>query len=102
MAGKQAKKHRLTPEMEKNKWKPGQSGNPLGRPKKGLAITDLLKELLDTPLGEKTRRELIMDNVIEMALNKDRWAIEFITERTEGKALERVETKEVKDEVEIK
>jgi len=95
-------KKQLPAKMAEHKWKKGQSGNPKGRPLKGLAITDLLKELLDTPLGEKTRRELIMDNVIEMALNKDRWAIEFITERTEGKALERVETKEVKDEVEIK
>lgn len=31
------KKHALTPEMEARKWKPGESGNPGGRPKKDLS-----------------------------------------------------------------
>jgi hypothetical protein len=101
MAAKQVKKQ-LPKGMEEHKWKPGQSGNPNGRPKKGMAITDLLKELLDTTVGERTKRELIMDNVIEMALNKDRWAIEYLTDRTEGKALERIEQKIEMDEVVIK
>lgn len=43
-AGKGAKRentqlirHKLTPAMEARKWKPGQSGNPGGRPKRDLA-----------------------------------------------------------------
>jgi hypothetical protein len=34
---KNRRKPKLTPEMEARKWKPGQSGNPGGRPKRDVA-----------------------------------------------------------------
>lgn len=40
------KKHALTPAMEERKWRPGQSGNPGGRPKKDIAA-DIAQELFE-------------------------------------------------------
>lgn len=70
--------------------KGNQEGNRKGRPKKGLAITDILNTKLDETTNGKTQREAILEKVIELALAGERWAIEFIADRTEGKALEHV------------
>jgi hypothetical protein len=40
------KKHALTPAMEARKWKPGESGNPGGRPKKDVA-SDIAQQLFE-------------------------------------------------------
>lgn len=40
--GKTQKKHALTPEMEKRKWKKGQSGNPAGRPKGATSVKNAI------------------------------------------------------------
>lgn len=40
------KKHALTPAMEARKWKPGESGNPGGRPKKDIAA-DIAQQLFE-------------------------------------------------------
>lgn len=80
-------------------WQPGQSGNPNGRPKKEITISDILRAGLDEKIDGKTRREHILNKVLWMAGAGDKWAIEFIADRTEGKALERVESKEIKDEI---
>src|ERR1017187_6666181 len=39
---------KLTPEMEANKWKPGQSGNPSGRPKR-KPISELYERMMQEP-----------------------------------------------------
>ena len=81
-------------------FKPGQSGNPNGRPKKGSAIADILKSRGDRvcPDTGLTDREKMLNTVYDMALSRrpDRWAVEFIANRTEGKAVER--TVDVGDE----
>lgn len=41
-------KRKLTPEMEDVKWKPGQSGNPSGRPKK-KPITEIFERIMNNP-----------------------------------------------------
>lgn len=87
--------------IPKTAFKKGQSGNPNGRPKKGLAIADILNELLDAPADNKTRREVILEKVIELATGGEKWAIEFVADRTEGKAIERVVKQKVKDEIVI-
>ena len=44
---------------------------------------------------------VIMDNVVDAAVKGDRWAVEFVTERVEGKAVNRTETQhEVSGQVE--
>ena len=82
--------------------KKGEIRNPNGRPKKSHAISDILNELLQTKVGEKTRREIILEQVVKMAVGGDWAAIHFIADRTEGKALERIMQKLELDEVEIK
>ena len=43
---KERKKAKLTPQMEERKWKPGQSGNPSGRPKK-KPVTEMLEKIFE-------------------------------------------------------
>ncbi|MBT3421198.1 MAG: hypothetical protein HOB17_12390 [Candidatus Marinimicrobia bacterium] len=84
------------------RFKPGQSGNPKGRPKKDKCIPDLLRKI-----GEFQAPEELYDRVIEYfelpkdatltmaeavcmvvymkALEGQSWAINFIVDRTEGK-----------------
>jgi|TARA_Y100000296_G_scaffold19343_1_gene23067 hypothetical protein len=75
----------------KPRWKKGESGNPNGRPKKGTAIADILNakgnELNENGL---TNKEIMLNKVYEKALNhSDRWSVQFICDRTEGRAIER-------------
>lgn len=56
-----------------SRWKPGQSGNPKGRPKKRL-ITDILRELgeetieLDGGMGEKERMYYVAEQAWQLAM----------------------------------
>ncbi len=57
-----------------NRWKPGQSGNPKGRPKR-KSITDLAHELLDSPMidgDSRTGRQLLAEVLCRRALKGDR------------------------------
>lgn len=79
----------------------GNSGGP-GRPKKELTISDMLRGTLDEEVKGtgKTRYQIIMDKVIQKAYEGDRWAVEFIANRVEGKPIETVRTQEIeKDEL---
>mgnify|MGYP001251981717 CR=1 FL=1 len=83
---------------KKGRWKT--SGNPKGRPKKKLCMSDILKEY-----GERISKkephynilQLVGKKVYEMAIGGNMRAIEFITERLEGK----VPIVEIKKETEL-
>lgn len=62
-------------------WKPGQSGNPGGRPKRKY-ITDALKECLESN-PEELRK--MAQAAIREALNGNIRAFQEIADRTEGK-----------------
>lgn len=53
-------------------WKPGQSGNPNGRPKKGTAIADCMREYLagtiDTEGGKITRQQALVKAIFAKAM----------------------------------
>jgi len=74
-------------------FKPGQSGNPKGRPK-GSGITDKLKALLDSEVilkGEKlTMADAIAQVIINKALKADHKFVREILDRTEGKVTDNV------------
>ena len=84
-------------------FKPGQSGNPKGRPKGIQQIPDILRAIGDEEGTQdgKSKLDVIMYKVFQFALEGKPWAVQFIADRTEGKAVETVRTQEVKDEIVI-
>lgn len=73
-----------------HRWSKGQSGNPGGRRK--MPITEALAKKL-TP----QKAEAFADLVLEMAFNGDSWAMQFVADRLEGKAVARNENGEPGD-----
>lgn len=99
------KKKRGNPQNLKP-FKKGQSGNPAGRPKKGSAIADILNDIGNETIvikdgKEITKRQAVLYKVYEHAVKGESWAVNFIADRTEGKALERVQTQKVKSKIEL-
>ena len=69
----------------------GQSGNPKGRPRKGMAIADILNELGDREISEdQTQREAVLSRVYDQAMDGDLNATKFIADRTEGTSVQRM------------
>lgn len=85
------------PNSDKNQFKPGQCGNPKGRPK-GKSLKSVLNELLAEEItiveaGNKRKmkaNEAIALTLIKEALNGNIQAIKEIFDRTEGKARQSV------------
>ena len=71
-------------------FKSGVSGNPNGRPKGVQSIPDILKKIGEEEgtLDGKSKLDVIMYKVFQYALEGKPWAVQFIADRTEGKAKE--------------
>jgi hypothetical protein len=82
-------------------FKKGFTGNPAGRPRRGCTIAEILNELLDAEKEDGTVREAILKKVVDLALNGDMRCIEWIADRTEGNALERIVKHKSYDVIEI-
>lgn len=71
------------------RWKPGQSGNPAGRPPNRKYLSEIARELLEEiPKGELEGRNadiLVVLALIRKALSGDTRAIEMLHDWTEGK-----------------
>lgn len=76
-------------------WKPGQSGNPKGRPKKGQSLTEALSIRLDAPVlfdGQTMPgREAVARKLVALALDGDVAAIRYIYDRVDGLPTARIE-----------
>lgn len=90
-------------------WKPGQSGNPKGRPKKGEAWADVANQLLDSNEiditmkmsngkvknlnleADKSFRHAVIIGQIKQAMDGNVQAARELADRTEGKSRERRE-----------
>lgn len=82
------------------KFKPGQSGNPRGRPKKGTTLTDLLEKkgcMVDVTMTEDgrevkiSRREALADKMWRAALaDPNGAAARYIFDRIDGRPIETV------------
>jgi hypothetical protein len=69
------------------KWKPGESGNPAGRPKGSLSLTDILRRQLQETLqdGSKLEKaEALVAKLIAVASGGDMQAMKLILDRLEG------------------
>lgn len=65
-----------------------------GRPKKEVCIPEILRSILHEEIGEGgkiTRLEAILKKVVKMAYEGDHWAIGYLSDRTEGRAVERID-----------
>ena len=79
------------------RWKPGQSGNPKGRPKKTVYLSEMLKEQLDEvpetidgKQNTKTWRDLICESILRAAVKGNQPAItKELLDRIEGKVTEK-------------
>src|SRR5262245_3793132 len=77
-------------------FKPGQSGNPGGRPK-SKHISEAYRRWLAQPCEsdpEMTNADAIADVVGRAALKGDLWAVKEITDRVEGRARQPIDINE--------
>lgn len=61
----------VEPKQQKNKkhaWKPGESGNPNGRPKKGYSITEMMQEML---ANEPDKKRALGEAILAKAMSGD-------------------------------
>lgn len=89
---KQPKNNRID-NLKGKGFKPGTSGNPNGRPKKEFCVPDILRKIgkdID-PLTKKTYYEAMCTKAWKLAASGDKYARDWVTDRTEGKALERID-----------
>ena len=77
----------------KTQWKKGQSGNPNCRRN---AAKDILNELLETEIEDRTQKERLLSKLIQMGMRGDLGAIKEVLDRTEGKSKEHIVTEEFK------
>lgn len=87
--------------LPRTAWKPGQSGNPNGRPKKGKTLSDILekhgaKRIVKTtgPDGEIkyiSQKEALAKKLWELAITGDVAAIKYIYDRIDGKPTESID-----------
>lgn len=76
---------------KRTSFKPGQSGNPNGRPPKGESLTEILKSQLDDYVRDKdgkptkkTYREIISQRLIALAASGDVSCLKYVFDRTDG------------------
>ncbi len=82
-------------------WKPGQSGNPNGRPKKGDTLTDLLREYVEGiavlpvgPEGQKRRvrvKKALIREMVNRALGGSDQIMIHILDRLDGRVVSKLE-----------
>ena len=71
--------------LEKGKWKKGQSGNPAGRPKKLPELRELLANVLGDEKDGKSAAEAILMALRAKATKGDVRAAELLLDRAYGK-----------------
>jgi len=80
------KTRNLSPEFLARTWKPGQSGNPNGRPKK---LTNPLEEILASKVPndpeKRTYARLLVESMVKRAITKSDMLMKEIFDRVEGR-----------------
>ena len=70
-------------------FKQGEVNNPNGRPKKGYSITEMMKELLSTPIDGKDVRAALARSILDKALKGDIGAQKIIWQYMDGMPLQK-------------
>lgn len=67
---KQTKNRRKAP---RSAWKPGQCGNPAGRPRSGHALAEVLRSYLEDPYGRSnvSRKWHLIDRIYKLATARE-------------------------------
>ena len=76
---------------DKGRFIAGNSGNPNGRPGKGNSIAEILRTIGDGPSEidpTKTKQQVMLFTVYEMAEKGEQWAVNFVADRTVGKPVQ--------------
>ena len=76
-------------------WKPGESGNPKGRPPKSESLTSLLRAELEKVNPDdaegRTWRELLILATVRLAVQGNKTALTEVWNRSDGKVAKEVE-----------
>jgi len=72
------------------KWKPGQSGNPGGRPKGSVSLVKILRDVLNEPGGE-ARAKAIIGKCLDMAAEGDDKHLRILLDRLDGPVVQKIE-----------
>lgn len=76
----------------RGRFQKGESGNPAGRPPKDETFTAILYRKLDEEShGGRTRKEYIIEKLLEMAEKGELPAIKYLMDRLEGTPTARAE-----------
>ncbi len=75
-------------------WRPGESGNPAGRPRRGQSFADALRAALRVKDEETKQTALrrVADAAVTKAIAGDMTAVEFIANRLDGKVPDQIAT----------
>jgi len=80
---------------EHGRWAPGQSGNPLGRPRRDRLTSILRDYAQEYPDGEeRTRGELLAEQLWNLAMGGDVSTIKYIYDRIDGAPRHTIESAE--------
>lgn len=84
---------------EATRWKPGQSGNPGGRPKRtplADACREVLSEKVPGDANDRTNARAIAEKLVAMAIAGDIRAIQEVGDRGEGRARQSIEIEHIR------
>jgi hypothetical protein len=65
-------------------WPKGVSGNPLGRPPRDFTMAGILRELLEVDLGDRPCKVLILERVVQLAMDGVEWPVKMEMAYTDG------------------
>jgi len=77
--------------LKEYQFKPGQSGNPKGRPK-GTSIQRAMRELIEDGVGGENLQQALARVAIQKALKGDHRFYQLVIDRIDGKVIDKVET----------
>lgn len=77
-----------------NRWKPGQSGNPKGAPKRTLRISDYIQKELKKAIAKGDKRkyvQLMAESLVKRAIKGDPTAMRLVLNYIDGMPKQKIE-----------